>query len=158
MAWGSRASSMRRLCIPVLAVILLTSTACSIPRWPVEGPLTSPFGFRWRAFLPEIHRGVDLRAPEGTPVRAMARAQVRFSGTMRGFGNVVWLDHGRELLTVYAHLSEIHVQTGAHVRGGEVIGLSGMTGSATAPHLHFEVWRRGRPVDPVPLLGGHPRP
>ncbi len=146
---------MSRLFLAALAG-LLAASGCSIPRWPVEGPVTSPYGFRWRGFLPEIHRGVDLRAPEGTEVRAMMDGGVRFSGTMGGYGQVIWLDHGRDILTVYAHLSERRVRTRDRVRGGEVIGLSGMTGSATAPHLHFEVWRRGQPVDPVPLLGGAP--
>ena len=88
----------------------------------------------------------------------MARGTVRFAGTMRGYGNVVWVDHGRQWLTVYAHLSEIHVRAGESVSGRHVIGLSGSSGDVTAPHLHFEVWRRGRPVDPVPLLGRFPGP
>ncbi len=146
---------MRSVIVGALALLTL-ATGCGVPRWPVDGAVTSPFGFRWRGFLPEIHRGVDLRAPTGTEVRAMTGGTVRYSGWMGGYGNVIWLDHGRDLLTVYAHLSERAVSTGEEVQGGQVIGLSGMTGTATAPHLHFEVWRRGRPVDPVPLLGGAP--
>jgi murein DD-endopeptidase MepM/ murein hydrolase activator NlpD len=86
----------------------------------------------------------------------MADAQVRFAGTMSGYGNVVWLDHGGSVLSVYAHLSEIHVNVGTLVRAGAVIGLSGASGDVSGPHLHFEVWRWGRPVDPVPLLGRKP--
>lgn len=86
----------------------------------------------------------------------MAPARVRFSGTMGGYGNVVWLDHGGSVLTVYAHLSEIRVHAGQTVAGRQVIGLSGMSGNATGPHLHFEVWRWGREQDPVALLGGFP--
>jgi murein DD-endopeptidase MepM/ murein hydrolase activator NlpD len=86
----------------------------------------------------------------------MSGATVRFVGAQQGYGNVVWLDHGGEVLTVYAHLSEIHVSRGQAVPGGAVIGLSGATGNAAAPHLHFEVWRWGREQDPVPLLGGFP--
>ena len=104
-----------------------------------------------------MHRGVDLDVPSGTPVRAMAEARVRFAGVMSGFGNVVWLDHGGGILSVYAHLSTIQAREGEHVRDGQVIGLSGASGNATTPHLHFEVWRWGREVDPVPLLGGLPR-
>jgi murein DD-endopeptidase MepM/ murein hydrolase activator NlpD len=86
----------------------------------------------------------------------MADAQVRFAGVMSGYGNVVWLDHGGDVLSVYGHLSTIRVAAGSLVEAGSVIGLSGATGDATGPHLHFEVWRWGRPVDPVPLLGGKP--
>jgi len=141
---------------PLAALLVLASAGCGLPRWPVEAPITSPYGLRFRGVVPGIHRGVDLAAPDGTPVRAMAAGSVRFAGAQRGYGNVVWLDHGGSVLTVYAHLSEIHVETGAAVRGGDVIGLSGSTGDAAGPHLHFEVWRWGRESDPVPLLGGRP--
>jgi murein DD-endopeptidase MepM/ murein hydrolase activator NlpD len=86
----------------------------------------------------------------------MAPGRVRFAGVQRGFGNVVWVDHGGEVLTVYAHLSAIQVTAGQAVAPGHVLGLSGSSGDATAPHLHFEIWRWGREVDPVPLLGGFP--
>jgi murein DD-endopeptidase MepM/ murein hydrolase activator NlpD len=92
----------------------------------------------------------------GTEVRAMARGTVRFAGTQRGFGNVVWVDHGGTLLSVYAHLSSIRVRAGQSVGRGELLGLSGQSGDATAPHLHFEIWRGGIEVDPVPLFGGKP--
>jgi murein DD-endopeptidase MepM/ murein hydrolase activator NlpD len=131
-------------------------TACGIPRWPVDAPLSSDFGLRMRGIRPGIHRGVDFSVPTGTQIEAMADARVRFAGTMSGFGNVVWLDHGGSILTVYAHLSRIDVRAGDAVRRGQLVGLSGATGDVTAPHLHFEVWRWGREVDPVPLLGGKP--
>lgn len=140
----------------VAMALLVALGGCAIPRWPARAPVTSPFGVRWRGFIPEVHRGVDLAVPTGTPVRTMAPGRVRFAGTMRGFGRVVWMDHGGAVLTVYAHLSEIRVRTGQDVDGGGVVGLSGSSGDVTAPHLHFEVWRWGRPVDPVPLLGGRP--
>jgi murein DD-endopeptidase MepM/ murein hydrolase activator NlpD len=122
----------------------------------VDAPLSSDFGLRLRGIRPDIHRGVDFSVPTGTEVHAMADAQVRFAGTMTGFGNVVWLDHGGSILSVYAHLSVIHVAEGAFVRRGDIIGESGATGDVTAPHLHFEVWRGGREADPVPLMGGRP--
>jgi murein DD-endopeptidase MepM/ murein hydrolase activator NlpD len=87
----------------------------------------------------------------------MAPGTVRFAGTQQGYGTVVWVDHGSSVLTVYAHLSELRVRAGDRLSGGDVLGLSGSTGNVTAPHLHFEVWRWGREVDPVPLLGGRPR-
>jgi len=118
--------------------------------------MTSAFGLRFRGLRPEVHRGVDLSVPEGTEVRAMAPGRVRFAGFQRGYGNVVWLDHGGEVITVYAHLSTLLVRTGEKVEGHAVVGLSGSTGDARGAHLHFEVWRWGREVDPVPLLGGRP--
>ena len=120
--------------------------------------MTSAYGIRWSGWLPDVHRGVDFGVPVGTPVRTMAPGTVRFSGTMRGYGTVVWVDHGGEVLTVYAHLSESRVRTGQRVESRQLLGLSGATGDVTGPHLHFEVWRWGRPVDPVPLLGGPPGP
>lgn len=86
----------------------------------------------------------------------MSGGRVRFAGEMRGYGNVVWIDHGGDVLSVYAHLSEVRVRTGEVVGGRDVVGLSGSSGEASAPHLHFEVWRWGRVEDPVPLLGGPP--
>jgi murein DD-endopeptidase MepM/ murein hydrolase activator NlpD len=87
----------------------------------------------------------------------MAPGRVRFAGIQRGFGNVVWLDHGGGVITVYAHLAAIRVNTGEAVKGRQVIALSGSSGDVSAPHLHFEIWRWGREVDPVPLLGGFPK-
>jgi murein DD-endopeptidase MepM/ murein hydrolase activator NlpD len=118
--------------------------------------MTSGYGLRMRGAWPDVHHGVDLDVSSGTPVRAMAAGRVRFAGTMSGLGTVVWLDHGGAILSVYAHLSELRVAAGGSVGPGQVVGLSGATGNAEAPHLHFEVWRWGRAVDPVPLLGGRP--
>ncbi len=136
------------------ALVLL---GCSVPRWPVDAPITSAFGLRWQGG-PDLHRGVDLQVDEGTPIQAMAGGRVRFAGTMAGFGHVVWLDHEGDAISVYAHLSRIDVSTGDRVVRGAVVGLSGQSGNATGPHLHFEVWRAGREVDPVLALGGWPKP
>jgi murein DD-endopeptidase MepM/ murein hydrolase activator NlpD len=132
------------------------SGGCTIPRWPVEGRLLSAYGLRWRGVSPDFHPGVDISVPLGSAVRAMAPGRVRFAGVMEGYGNVVWVDHGANLMTVYAHLSRIHVEGGQPLEHRQVLGLSGQSGNATAPHLHFEVWRWGRERDPVPLLGGPP--
>lgn len=142
--------------VALIAALLLAG--CVVPRWPVDGPMTSAFGVRWRGWLPDIHRGVDIAVPDGTPITTMAPGSVRFSGTMRGYGTVVWMDHGGDVLSVYAHLSETHVTTGEQVGEGAVIGLSGRSGDVTGPHLHFEIWRWGRQADPVLLLGGPPPP
>jgi len=143
-----------------VALLLITlglfTGGCSIPRWPVDGPLVSPFGIRFQGLKPDLHRGVDISVPDGTEVRSMARGRVRFAGTMRGYGKVIWLDHRGGVMTVYGHLSSIQVSGGDEVRGGQVIALSGHSGNASGSHLHFEIWRHGREVDPVPLLGGLP--
>ncbi len=142
---------MRGIC---LALATSAVVACAVPRWPVDAPMTSPYGLRLMGLRPDIHRGVDLDVPEGTLVHAMSDGRVRFAGVMSGYGNVVWLEHGKNVLTVYAHLSQIRVARDDEVDGGAVIGLSGATGDVAGPHLHFEVRRWGRQVDPVPLLGG----
>ena len=140
------------LCLAVAS----TAAGCALPRWPVESAVTSPFGVRWEGILPNVHRGVDLRAPEGTPVRSMAEGRVRYAGWMNGYGNVVWVDHPGGVISLYAHLSRIDVEAGRPVAHEGQIGLSGSTGSVSGPHLHFEVWNDGRQVDPVPYLGGPP--
>ena len=148
-AWSSRTITM--------AVIFGTTIAgCAIPRWPVRDSVTSPFGIRWDGVLPGVHRGVDIRAEEGTPVRTMGAGRVRFTGWMNGYGNVVWIDHAGGVLSVYAHLSNIDVAAGRPIGAGELVGASGSTGTVSGPHLHFEVWKRGRQIDPVRYLGGFP--
>lgn len=153
-----RARSLPRLgrsLLPLLIVALVAS-ACGLPRWPADGPVTSAFGVRWRGWLPEVHRGIDIGVPIGTPVRSMAGGRVRYAGWQSGYGNVVWIDHGGAVLTVYAHLSALRVTTGQVVDGGQLIAESGASGHATGPHLHFEIWRWGRQTDPLPLLGRPP--
>ncbi len=144
--------SMRMLA----AATLLGTVGCGLPNWPVEGPLIAPFGLRWGADGPTIHRGVDIVVPTGTPVYAMSSGEVRFAGTMTDFGLVVWVDHEDAILTIYAHLSEIHVVEDQAVTKDEALGLSGESGNATGPHLHFEIRGRGHQVDPVAMLGGPP--
>jgi murein DD-endopeptidase MepM/ murein hydrolase activator NlpD len=145
-----------RLVAAVAAAVL--AAGCAIPRWPVDpAPVTSAFGVRWTGILPDVHRGIDLGVPEGTPVRAMSGGRVAFAGPQGAYGNAIWIDHGGRVWTLYAHLSRIDVATGRDVGPGQLLGLSGATGEVSGPHLHFEVWRWGRPVDPVPLLGRPPR-
>lgn len=137
------------------ALVLLTG--CSVPRWPVSGSMTSPFGVRRDGLSFQVHRGVDISVPTGTAIRAMSPGRVVFAGNMRGYGRAVVIDHGGGVRTVYAHLSEIRVIGGQELTGRPVVGLSGSSGNASGPHLHFEVQRRGTAEDPVPLLGGFPR-
>jgi murein DD-endopeptidase MepM/ murein hydrolase activator NlpD len=140
------------------AMTVLGLPGCGLPRWPVEEPLIAPFGVRFESGSATIHRGVDIVVPTGTPVYAMSNGQVSFTGTMTDFGLVVWVDHRDEILTIYAHLSEILVTEGQAVTREEPLGLSGQSGNATGPHLHFEIRSRGRQVDPVAMLGGPPGP
>ncbi len=144
---------MKRVAIPLL---LLAATACQTPQWPVNGPVRSPYGIRIAGIGGELHRGVDIGVAVGTPVRPMLNGRVRFAGTMSGYGQVIWVDHGEDVLTVYAHLSEIAVEAGQEVSRGTVIGRTGQSGNTSGPHLHLEVWRWGREVDPVQMLGGPP--
>ncbi|HEY2665696.1 MAG TPA: M23 family metallopeptidase [Actinomycetota bacterium] len=122
---------------------------------PVAGPVTSPFGPRTSPTtgVQEFHEGIDIGAPQGTPIRAAASGTVTFAGQMSGYGNIVILSHAGGLETRYAHQSAMSVTAGQTVAAGEVIGAVGATGEATGPHLHFEVRRNGVAVDPAPYLG-----
>ncbi len=95
------------------------------------------------------HLGVDYAAPTGTPVRTVGDGVVDFAGVQNGYGNGVYIKHGGERVTVYAHLSRIDVRKGQRVEQGQRIGAVGATGWATGPHLHFEFRERGEQVDPL---------
>ncbi|MDW8414949.1 MAG: M23 family metallopeptidase [Thermaurantiacus sp.] len=121
-------------------------------RTPVEGArLSSGFGMRFHPILgfSRLHQGVDFAAPTGTPVVASAAGRVTLAGWSGGYGQVVEVDHGRGLKTRYAHLSRIDVRPGQAVGQGQRIGAVGSTGLSTGPHLHYEVWRDGRAVNPA---------
>lgn len=116
--------------------------------WPVRGIVTSGYGMRWG----RLHAGIDIAAPEGTPVAAAADGKVIFTGWAGGYGNLVLIAHGDGIVTAYAHLASIAVGQGAGVARGSVIGTVGSTGHSTGPHLHFEVRVDGTPVDPIAYL------
>ncbi|MGD8278961.1 MAG: M23 family metallopeptidase [Gemmatimonadota bacterium] len=137
--------------------LMLAMAGCAIPRWPVQGPITSPYGIRFRGILPSIHEGVDIAVPVGTAIAAMKAGTVVQAGALGDYGLAVILDHGGHTRSLYGHLSRLDVQVGERVEGGQRIGLSGQSGNASGPHLHFEILRRGRSEDPVPLLGGRPK-
>lgn len=144
-------------CKPMAVFCCLTALqACQTPQWPVQGTIRAPFGVRGGGIQGDTHRGIDLEAAIGTPVRPVLGGRVRTAGTMRGYGKVIWIEHGRDALSVYAHLSEISVREGQEVTKATVIGRTGQSGNATGPHLHFEFWRWGRQVDPVHVLGKPP--
>jgi murein DD-endopeptidase MepM/ murein hydrolase activator NlpD len=116
--------------------------------WPVNGPVTSPFGMRWG----RMHQGIDIGVGYGTPIAAAASGTVVYAGWESGYGNFVLIDHGNGLATAYGHQSSIAVSTGEAVTQGQVIGYVGCTGHCFGPHLHFEVRINGSPVDPLGYL------
>lgn len=122
--------------------------------WPVNGQLLSKFGDREDPFSGEgaFHKGVDISASMGTPVVAAADGVVYNADYSSGYGRVVVIDHGHGMQTWYAHLSRFEVIPGQEIRRGEVLGFSGASGKATAPHLHFEVRVGGTPVNPYKYL------
>jgi len=128
-------------------------------RTPVNGAhLTSSFGMRFHPILnySRLHQGVDFGAAWGSPVLAAAGGKVTFAGAHGGHGNYIQVLHHPGLMTAYAHLSRFAVKPGAAVAQGQVIGYVGSTGLSTGPHLHYEVWLNGAPVNPVAVkfLGG----
>jgi murein DD-endopeptidase MepM/ murein hydrolase activator NlpD len=101
-----------------------------------------------------FHTGIDVAAPEGSPVLAAAAGVVRQSGRRGGYGNAVEVDHGGGVSTLYGHASKLAVKEGDHIVGGQAIASVGHTGRATGSHLHFEVRKNGKPTDPQPALNG----
>ena len=122
--------------------------------WPLAGILRSSFGARTDPFSGEgaFHKGIDLQAATGTPVHVTADGVVESAGWHGGYGKLVIVDHGNGMQTYYAHLSRCLVMPGQEVRRGEMIALSGGTGHATGPHLHYEVHLAGTPVNPYRYL------
>ncbi len=122
--------------------------------WPVSGRISSIYGLR-RFFNEQErnpHNGLDIAAPEGTDVRAPADGTVIEAGDFFFSGNMVYIDHGQGLISLYAHLSRIDVKPGDVLRRGEILGAVGQTGRVTGAHLHFAVMSNGVLFDPAYLL------
>ena len=126
--------------------------------WPTEGSISSLFGYRFAALrrddgeLGEFHAGVDIANSPDTLIYATADGTVRFSGWSHGYGRMVLIDHGYGVTTLYGHTSKALVKVGDRIARGQVIAYMGTTGRSTGAHLHYEVWRNGRPVNPMVFL------
>jgi murein DD-endopeptidase MepM/ murein hydrolase activator NlpD len=120
--------------------------------WPVNGPVTSPFGYRCLEGLCRMHEGIDIGCPSGTPIHAAAAGTVVYAGWEGGYGNLTVIDHGGAIATAYGHQGSFAVSSGQRVSQGQVIGYSDCTGRCFGPHLHFEVRVNGSPVDPLGYL------
>ena len=121
---------------------------------PVEGRTSSQFGLKrfFNSKPRNPHGGLDIAAPEGTPIRAPADATVLLADDFFFSGNVVYLDHGQGVITYYAHMQKHEVREGDRVKKGDVIGLVGMTGRVTGPHLHWGVYLNRAAVNPSLFL------
>lgn len=117
--------------------------------WPLQGRLTSLFG------APRAggrHNGLDIAAPAGTPIKAVASGEVVLSRYNSGYGYTVIIEHSPGFRTLYAHASRLVAKKGQQVSAGDTIALVGSTGNSTGPHLHFEIIYRSRRIDPLPIL------
>ncbi len=124
--------------------------------WPAAGKISSGFGMRDHPSLGvrKMHTGMDITMPRGTPLHATADGVISFADRSGGNGNIVVIEHGHGLTTVYAHNARNNVKAGKTVKRGEVIAYSGSTGISTGPHVHYEVWRNGQSINPAPFLEG----
>jgi murein DD-endopeptidase MepM/ murein hydrolase activator NlpD len=122
---------------------------------PIQAPVSSGFGIRTDPFSQRLsfHKGLDLAAPEGTDVMAALPGKVISTGYESGYGNTVLLEHSGGLRTRYGHLNSINVKAGDILTSENVLGKVGSTGKSTGPHLHFEVIRMGKQVDPLQAAG-----
>lgn len=126
--------------------------------WPTEGQLTSLFGYRFAPLRRadsesgEYHQGVDIANNPDTLIYATADGTVRHAGWSHGYGQMILIDHGYGVTTLYGHTSKSLVKTGERITRGQVIAYMGTTGRSTGAHLHYEVWRHGKPVNPLVFL------
>jgi murein DD-endopeptidase MepM/ murein hydrolase activator NlpD len=117
--------------------------------WPVEGKIVNVF----EESEDKRHRGIDISSPLGAPIKASYAGKVIYSNnTIKGYGNLIILRHSEEFVTVYAHNQENLIEEGMWVDKGQIIGKVGKTGRATGPHLHFEIRKNNKAVDPLLFL------
>ncbi len=122
--------------------------------WPVPGRISSGYGRREHPLSGDskFHSGLDISVPRGTRVATTADGIVSYSGWSPGGGNTVVIEHGHGFSTAYAHNERNLVRVGQRVRRGNVIAVSGSTGTSTGPHIHYEIWKGGRHVNPETYL------
>jgi len=122
--------------------------------FPVQGWISAGYGMRINPFTRkrEMHKAIDIVAPWGTAVKAACRGKVTFAGWKNFYGLVIEIKNEYGYSTVYGHLSYILVKKGQRVEKGEIIGRVGSSGRSTGPHLHFEVWYRGKTLNPLKLM------
>ena len=122
--------------------------------WPCKGWFSRGYGMKFDPFAgyKRMHNGIDLANPRGTPIVATADGKVIKVGTQGGMGKTVVVDHGYGFKTLYGHLSKSNVKRGLYVKRGEVIALMGSTGYSTGPHLHYEVIRNGKKLNPLKYI------
>lgn len=118
---------------------------------PTSGNITSRYGSR-ESIRDHTHKGLDIAAKTGTPIKAVADGTVRFAGVMGGYGNLIIISHGNNVETYYGHCSKLYVKQGQKVNAGDLIGAVGSTGNSTGSHLHFEIRLNGVYVNPQQYL------
>lgn len=128
-----------------------SSTPC---QWPCYGRITGGFGPRIHPIMgyKEIHLAIDIAADRGTPIKAPADGKVILADWQPGYGKLIVIEHGWGFMTRYGHCSKILVKRDQKIKRGQVIALVGSTGYATAPHLHYEIWKNGRAQNPKKYL------
>jgi murein DD-endopeptidase MepM/ murein hydrolase activator NlpD len=148
----------------IVFCVVLSDGCARTPHVPPIASRTVPRGYPMEIGNPVVlaafgearkrhaHAGIDIKAPKNTKVRATADGRVTFSGRMHGYGRCVIVAHADGWETVYAHLKKLRVRKDARVRTGQVLGGSGSSGRSSTPHLHYEVRKDGKAVDPAPLL------
>lgn len=124
--------------------------------WPVVGRISSSYGYREhpKTGARDFHSGMDIAADPGFSVRATADGIVSFAGWSGGSGNLVALEHGFGFSTFYAHNKLVVVKVGQKIKRGDIISYVGSTGNSTGPHLHYEVWKEGKPLNPLDFIEG----
>jgi murein DD-endopeptidase MepM/ murein hydrolase activator NlpD len=123
--------------------------------WPVKGKISSYYGLRRSPFSGRFkyHKGLDIAAPIGKPIRAVADGVVIYSGWKSGYGKMIIIKHKNNLETIYGHSKINHVKKGDFVKKGQIISRVGNTGKSTGPHLHFEIRNKMGPQNPLSYLG-----
>lgn len=118
---------------------------------PVKGNVTSRYGAR-ESIRDHSHKGIDIAAKTGTPIKAAADGKIKYADTMSGYGNLIIIDHGNGITTYYGHCSKLYKKEGQTVKAGDVIAAVGTTGRTTGAHLHFEIRKNGVYVNPAKYL------